>query len=113
MVSNKRYEEMLDFHQKKYDEMHDRFSNRDRGYWNVSHQLRKAERARDELAGKCELYEKLLNKYIDNYKTTDDIFLFEGVPFKPVNYNLVRDTDDIDRLTIEFVECRPDFQSKK
>jgi hypothetical protein len=57
------------------------------------------------LAGKVEAYEKLLAKFFgENPGKSDELFMFEGRCYKPVEHDIHMEGNQPRKLTVEFVE---------
>ena len=67
------------------------------------------------LIGACsqntiDIYKELVSKFMDGPNaTTDKIFMFEGVPYKPTSFDLSREEGRADTLTVDFVSTKFDI----
>lgn len=81
-------------------------------HWRDSYVRKSSERDREaaSLAGKCEIYEMVLKKFLDApTDNTDEIFMFEGKIFKPISFNMTREPYQEDTLTVDFTRIPIDI----
>ena len=96
MVSTKLYEDMKQHYEDRIERL-----EHDADFW------RKKAISRETINNNAliKLYEKILNKLLgDNTGKTDELFMFDGAFYKPVDFNLSRTPGSCDTLNVEFVK---------
>ena len=102
MVSNKRYEELADFYEKRLELL-----ERDAEYWRDKfyETINKSVKG----ASEADIYKSILVKQgvLGEQSTyTDETFMFEGKIYKPISYHLTMEPDCGVALTVDFVRVR-------
>lgn len=102
MVSNKHYEEMIEFYDKETERLiKDRDYFRDMWHTSTIDHLRRANEA--------DVYKSILVKHGilgEPNKHSDETFVFEGKIYKPISYHLTREVGCQVELTVDFVRVK-------
>lgn len=108
--------------EKRYQDMYESMSKRNEAlaadvvFWRDRHERYRIDLSTQPhkasvLAGKVELYEKLLNKFLDEHSdTTDASFIFEGRCYLPTEFETHSDKKHARTLTVDFVEAPLEFR---
>lgn len=111
----RKYDDMRKSYEQRIDELRGREFHQMNRCEDISNKMSKDIRSSVQdsamLAGKNELYEKLLNKFLDEYSgTTDTSFIFEGRCYLPIEFEMHTDEESGHTLTVEFVEAPLEFR---
>ena len=101
MVSNARHEEM-----KEYNEQRLKTEVSNVEFWRGK-AFAHGQMALDtkKLEAQCEVYKAIIDRLMGGDVPSDNKFMFEGKLYIPREYNLVRELEKSDVLTVEFVRA--------
>lgn len=101
-----KYDDMKEFYEKLVERSRDDVEHYKKS--NTEYMIKNA-----SLKTKIVLYEKLLSKlFNERTEPTDEVFIFDGNAYIPIEFVLNRDYESADKLTVEFVKCDVDFLKK-